>query len=257
MLFWGAPALGADLPALVEARGFAAAASELEALVGATKEKKLAGVLATVRLSEVAMPVRAHRGADLTVTRTGPATECRWEGDLICRFEATTTVATAEGEFVATCHSKLGVTLPVPATLVESTANRAVFEVRKMATCWELGDELLLEPAQAGDLSGVGEGTDLIPPELTGLTRDQVEETIEEKLPAFRYCQAKASGGAAGKLVVAYHIAADGTIDKAVAESSTLNNPAVQACVIARFQGLRFPPTMDGYDTGTWSITFQ
>lgn len=252
---WAGPALAEDLDTLAARDGHAAMMARVDAVLAEEKAKKVARVLEALGLGRVSMPVRPFRGAELALGGVSPVGACRWDGELACRFDVRGPVS--EGEYEVTCRSSLGAMLAVPSRLVEVRADGGTYEVRPMEACFRLGQELLLHPAAAGDLEGVGQGTELIPPELAGLTRRQVEDTIASWTPSFRHCLVKHdAAGLTGKLVVAYRIAADTTVTAEV-DSSTLGHPAVEACVLERFREIRFPPPMDGWDHGTWPLTFQ
>ena len=98
---------------------------------------------------------------------------------------------------------------------------------------------------------------DFIAPELTGLTKDQVDATIAKQTSAFKACAARDDGpSAAGKLVVAFHITDDGSLAKVEAQSSTLTVQAAEDCILQRFGRIQFVPPNDGYTDGTYEFRF-
>jgi TonB family protein len=250
-----------DLPALAERDGFAAVHDAVVATTASEKPKKLAEALAAAGLGRLSMPVTAALGADLVITRAGPLGGCTPAGTgVTCEIPLATAAAVREGEYALTCTSRLGASLLVASTLRPgATADHAVLAVTDVLPCWKLGgDALRLAPVAGAELEGVGQGNDLVPPELVGLSKRQVEATIQEHAGAFRHCLvAEGRPGLTGKVVVAFHIAADGRMDEVSVESSTLGDAAVEGCVVARFRALTFPRPNDGYDRGTWPVTFQ
>jgi hypothetical protein len=254
-------AIAADLPALAERDGFVAVHDALDALAASSRPKRLAEDLAAAGLGRVTMPVSAALGADLVITSAGPLGGCAWsDGAVACDVPLRTTTRVTDGEYAVTCTSRFGASLPVPSVLASgATSERAVLRLPDVRPCWKLGaDALRVTPVAGAELEGVGQGTDLIPPELVGLTKRQVEETVQQHAGAFRHCLvSEGRTGLTGKLVVAYHIGPDGHLDEVVAESSTLGDAAVEGCILARFRTITFPRPNDGYDRGTWPVTFQ
>jgi hypothetical protein len=250
-----------DLPAVAEREGFAAAYGAMLALSRQEKPKKLDAALAAAGLSRLAMPATTALGADLVIRAAGPATGCTLSGEVVaCRLPLATTAKVGAGEYAVSCRSRLGASLPVESALADgATEDRAELRLTDLGPCWKLGgDTLVVTPVSGIELEGVGQGTDLIPPELVGLTKHQVEEIVKGGSGAFQHCLVSAGKpGLTGKLVVAYRIGPDGRLAEVSAESSTLGEPAVEACVLDRFRTLTFPKPNDGWDRGTWPVTFQ
>lgn len=260
-MFWWAAARADDLPSVATRDGTLAVHDALQGLVRDTKPKKLAEALAAAGLSAVTMPVTPGLGADLVIRSAGPLGGCAWgDGAVACVVPLQTTAVVADGEYQLSCRSRMGATVPLPASLAPgATAERAELLVPDVLPCWKLdGAALVVTPVSGVELEGVGLGTDLIPPELVGLSKRQVEETIGQHTGAFRHCLVSMGApGTTGKLVVDYHIGADGKLDEVTVASSTLGVPAVEACILERFRGITFPRPNDGFDRGSWPITFQ
>lgn len=246
----------ADLPALATSQGHRAALEALDALVAASKPKKLGRALADAGLDRVQMPVRAFFGAELSITGTTPLTACTWDGRLACTFGATSDAPIAEGEYAATCKSSMGSRVPVAIRLVQPGTS-AVFAVDDARACWNLGDELLLHPVADDALNVIGQGDEFTAPELTGLKKTQVEAEITKRSAEFRRCGVRGGPKAAGVVVVDYHLDAQGKVDRAEVASTTLSDAAVEACLLDQMKKLRFPPPAGGYEGGTYPFTFQ
>lgn len=262
MIAWlAAGAWGQDLPAIAARDGTAAVDQALGALLSSTKAKKLPEALAAAGLSRVELPVTAGLGADLVVRSAGPLRGCEVAGDAVsCAIPLQTTAPVREGEYQLTCRSRLGASVPLPSRLQPgATGGEAALAVPDVRPCWRIdGASLELTPVSGSELEGVGAGNDLVPPELVGLTKRQVEETIGQHQTEFRYCLvSKGRPGLTGKVIVDYRIGADGAMAEVTVASSTLGDPAVEGCLLERFRAIAFPRPNDGYDRGTWPVTFQ
>jgi hypothetical protein len=253
------PAL--DLPALAEREGLPAVATALEALQATSKNsKKRDAVLASSGLDTLQVPVHAILGAELTVSTFTPLSGCTFDGSaLTCRFGGTAAGAIEAGEYTATCRSKYGATQALDISLIAADDTRAAWQATHVERCFAMGvAKITVQPTSHDELQGVGEGTEFIPPELTGLTWQQVEKTILKTVPSFRICMQGDKGGArAGQIVIAFTIGEDGTLSRVEAESSQIQDPATEACILERFGRITFPPPMDGFTDGTFPFTLQ
>lgn len=258
MLFLLPYAFAADLPTLAERDGLAAVLAELRVLEASTKSKKLPAALQAARLAEVSMPVRAHLGADLAL-EPQPASHCTYDPQILCRFQVKTRAQVQPDEYQVTCRSSLGMALPVPVRLVETSDSLSTFEVGDLTACWEFGEQLLVRPTASDALEGVGKGDEerFIAPEITALHKTQVEGTLTNSLPMFRMCLRRSKRRLSGKVVMAYHIADEGQVDTASIESSSIGDAEVEACLVERMLRFKFPAVNDGYDGGTYPFTFQ
>ncbi len=250
-------ALAADLPSIAEREGWPAVARQLDRVVLSTKRRKLGEALEALGLDKLRMPVEPFLGAELDVGRTG-ASRCTWKGGTVsCTVAAEVEGEVGADEYGISCRSSLGAMRPHPVKLEDGGPGAAVWTVREVEACWALDGEFLLHPAALGDLQGIGEGTEFIPPELTGITRDEAEEAIEAMLPQFKHCLVReGSPGLTGSVEVRYHIAEDGSVSAEV-EKESLGEPAVVACILRRFGQVQLPPRMDGYEGGTYPFTFR
>jgi TonB family protein len=88
------------------------------------------------------------------------------------------------------------------------------------------------------------------------IATDSLRRVVQAELPQIRGCYVdglRTSPGLAGRMVVRFTVAADGTVSAASVTSSTLASPSVEACVLGRFRALRFP----AYDHGeTISVSY-
>ena len=77
-------------------------------------------------------------------------------------------------------------------------------------------------------------------------------------MPTFRICpQREGSTQQTGQMIIAFEIGEDGTLARVEAESSQIQDPEVEACILERFGRITFPPPMDGFTSGTFPFTFQ
>lgn len=88
---------------------------------------------------------------------------------------------------------------------------------------------------------------------------EPVRAVIRARAPCIRRCfegGLRACPSLADRLVVRFHVAPDGRVSKAEAESSTL--PAdVSACMLTEIRALRFPETRRGGITITYPFVFS
>ena len=97
----------------------------------------------------------------------------------------------------------------------------------------------------AGSIGSVG-GDALI---LGSLDRTLIDAVIKRDLNAIRYCyqrELQKDPNLAGRVVVKFVIAADGTVSVANVKESTLGNAAVEQCVTQRFLHMTFPAAKSG-----------
>ena len=84
---------------------------------------------------------------------------------------------------------------------------------------------------------------------LGSVDRSTIERVIKRHLNQIRYCyqrELQKDQDLAGKITVKFVIAADGTVASAQVDTSTLNNPVLERCVVARFQRMKFEPPAGG-----------
>lgn len=60
-----------------------------------------------------------------------------------------------------------------------------------------------------------------------------------------------------GRMTLAWVIEPDGSVTRARVLESSLRSADFKACVLAVFEGLRFPPSREGMEVGSWQIAFQ
>jgi Ca-activated chloride channel family protein len=96
---------------------------------------------------------------------------------------------------------------------------------------------------------------------MGSLDVDLVRRYVKRNLPAVRACYDKALAlqpGLSGKLVLQWTIGADGKVRKASVTSSTLGNPAFEACVLKLVEGWTFPaPAGGGEATMNYPMVFS
>jgi outer membrane biosynthesis protein TonB len=93
---------------------------------------------------------------------------------------------------------------------------------------------------ERGGLTGVGDGTIVI----GALERSVIDEVIKRHLAQIRYCyqrELQKQPSLAGKVVMHFTIARDGSVSAARTKSSSLGNEAVESCLVGRFLRMQFP----------------
>jgi hypothetical protein len=253
------PEAALPLPDLAADQGFAAMDEALKAMVAAANSpKKLKKALDTSQLAEVSMPVRLAMGAQLTLSDPSALGGCSWDGEkATCRLDAATSGLASAADFEIGC--KFGGALTLTSTAADAPAGRIGWTVTDIEACWAVdGSAIIIRPHALGDLEGVGQGDEFIPPELVQLSQTEVEQTLKEHEAGFAYCTRKfAENGerARGKMILRYTIADDGKVG-ATMESGTFTDPRVEQCIIERFDRITFPPPQGGFTGGTWPVTF-
>ena len=237
--------------------GFAAVHAELEStLLAAKSDKKLIKALDTAGLSQLSMPARATRGAELSVATVGPLAACRWQGGVVCRLPASLKGKMSASDYTASCRTLLGGSMPLTLVPVGSGEELA-WDVTGVETCWKLdGAEVLLAPVMSGDLDGVGQGDEYHPPELVGLDYHQAMGILDENAKGFAYCQRKhPESDVSGTVHLAFTIAEDGSVGSVAPEGTVSASDPVVQCIVGRLERIRFPKPMGGFDKGTYAVT--
>jgi biopolymer transport protein ExbD len=84
---------------------------------------------------------------------------------------------------------------------------------------------------------------------LGALDKSLVDATVRRHLNQIKYCyvrELKSQPGLAGKVVVKFVIAKDGSVSSATTKSSTMRNPTVEGCINGRFMRFQFPKPKGG-----------
>jgi hypothetical protein len=84
---------------------------------------------------------------------------------------------------------------------------------------------------------------------LGALDRSLIDEVIKRHMNQIRYCYQREltkNPSLAGKVVVKFVIAKDGSVSSASKKTSTINNGAVEQCVVGRFMRMQFPEPKGG-----------
>lgn len=95
---------------------------------------------------------------------------------------------------------------------------------------------------------------------LGGLDASLVDAVIKKNLAAFRYCyqrELNRDPSLAGKVVLKWVIALDGTVSTASIKSSAMNNAAVEGCMVGRVQRLQFPQPKGGIVVVSYPFWFE
>ena len=96
-----------------------------------------------------------------------------------------------------------------------------------------------------GGLGAVG-GDPII---LGALDRSLIDEVIKRHMNQIRYCYQREltkNPALGGKIVIKFTIAKDGTVSTASSKSTTMNNAAVEQCIVQRFLRMQFPEPKGG-----------
>ena len=84
---------------------------------------------------------------------------------------------------------------------------------------------------------------------LGALDRSLIDEVIKRHMNAIRYCYQREltkTPSLAGKIVIKFVIAKDGSVSSANVKTSTMSNSAVESCVSGRFMRMQFPQPKGG-----------
>ena len=96
-----------------------------------------------------------------------------------------------------------------------------------------------------GGLSQVG-GDPII---LGALDRSLIDEVIKRHMNQIKYCYQREltkNPSLAGKIVIKFTIAKDGSVSSASTKTTTMNNASVEQCVVSRFMRMQFPQPKGG-----------
>lgn len=84
---------------------------------------------------------------------------------------------------------------------------------------------------------------------LGALDRSLIDEVIKRHMSQIRYCYQREltkDPALSGKITVKFVIAKDGTVSSAETKATTMNNDAVESCVVGRFMRMQFPAPKGG-----------
>ena len=84
---------------------------------------------------------------------------------------------------------------------------------------------------------------------LGALDRALIDEVVKRHMNQIRYCYQRElvkSNALAGKIVIKFTIAKDGTVSASSTKSTTMNSPAVEKCIEGRFLRMQFPSPKGG-----------
>ncbi|MCB9678893.1 MAG: AgmX/PglI C-terminal domain-containing protein [Alphaproteobacteria bacterium] len=84
---------------------------------------------------------------------------------------------------------------------------------------------------------------------LGALDRSLIDAVIKRHMNQIRYCYQREltkQPNLGGKIVIKFVIAKDGTVSSASKKTSTMNNSAVEQCIVGRFMRMQFPEPKGG-----------
>ncbi len=113
-----------------------------------------------------------------------------------------------------------------------------------------------------GQTSSDGASTTAGAPIILGaLSKEAIDRVILRHMNQLRYCYQREltkDPDIAGKIVVKFTIAADGTVSAASIKSTTMNNESVENCVTGRFMRMAFPePNGGGIVIVSYPLLFE
>jgi outer membrane biosynthesis protein TonB len=81
------------------------------------------------------------------------------------------------------------------------------------------------------------------------LKKSEIEAVIQRSMTSIRYCyqrQLQRSPDLAGKITVKFVVSGDGSVSSAGIKASSMGSPAVESCIVGRFQRMSFPRPRGG-----------
>jgi len=84
---------------------------------------------------------------------------------------------------------------------------------------------------------------------LGSLDRALIDEVIKRNMNQIRYCYQREltkNPSLAGKIVIKFTIAKDGSVSAASTKTTTMKNSAVESCIVGRFMRMQFPQPKGG-----------
>jgi hypothetical protein len=257
-MIWVDVAAAQELPEL--ARSSWHAVADRARAIADSDPKKGQKLLAKAGFAELSMPVEARRGAELSLPSIQPLSRCVWSGHATCVVTAQAAPGTRPEDYVFQCKLAFGAAFSMAAVGVASPDGALSWTLSEVDACWEADAQAVqVVPASRDDLEGVGKGDEYTAPELVELSQTQVEGELRSHMSTYQYCTRKFSkdrSPVAGKMVVTYHIADDGSVDRADVTTATFADDRIQGCIVDVFKRLRFPKPMGGFTGGTFQLTF-
>jgi len=81
-----------------------------------------------------------------------------------------------------------------------------------------------------------------------GLSEQEIQEVVQSKMKVIEGCAVIAEA-TSGSLTISFQIAPSGAVDDVDVMDSSVNNPALESCLVRTFQKMKFPAA----DVGTRS----
>jgi TonB family protein len=89
-------------------------------------------------------------------------------------------------------------------------------------------------------LACAGAGSHTATREPQGLNQQEIQEVVQAKKKVIEGCAVIASA-TSGSLTVAFQIAPNGAVDDVDVIDSSVDNPALESCLVRTFQRMKFP----------------
>ena len=127
--------------------------------------------------------------------------------------------------------------------------------VHKPGVDFVLAPPAVAEPTPESPIGGLSPfeqpepAADPEPATLGSIDKSVIDRVIKKHLAQIRYCyerELKTHADLAGKVVITFTIATDGTVQSTKVKSSTLGHEGVESCVQGRFARMRFPAPAGG-----------
>jgi hypothetical protein len=122
-------------------------------------------------------------------------------------------------------------------------------EARRRASGAEVPEQALRTPTGSSVSRARPVSVAADPIILGALDRVLIDEVIKRHMNQIRYCYRRELRGdatLAGKVVIRFTIAGDGTVSRASTKETTMNNSAVEGCIVGRFQRMQFAEPRGG-----------
>ncbi|MFT7521372.1 MAG: Ca-activated chloride channel family protein [Kiritimatiellia bacterium] len=161
--------------------------------------------------------------------RSRQITEIALEHHLVSQM----TSLVAVEETASTCAASKGVNIP-------SYQPAGVTGVGAWASIQPVPRSYLRGSGAAG-VQGQPLGSPII---LGSVDKSYVEQIVQRHMKAIRYCyqrQLQMNPGLTGKIVIKFVVNRAGSVTQAEVKSSTIHNKAVEDCLVARFESMKFP----------------
>lgn len=88
-----------------------------------------------------------------------------------------------------------------------------------------------------------------VTPAPEGMDKEEVRRKVRENLPSFKNCynpEWEKNKKLEGKIVISWKVKKDGSVENEQIESTTMNNPVVEKCLLGILKKTTFPKPPEG-----------